>query len=251
MLISPAYAQARRRARRRRRSWASAAHRPDVRAALLHPDPPADEARQGAQADDRGAARRATRSSPPAASSAGSPRSSDAYVTARDRANTEIVVQKQRRPDAAAQGHDESHLTVTTRRDTRRTAPPRFTPSDAVRMNRYPIWVYVTVAVAVVLGLLYTLPNFFGESPAVQVSSAQATLKVDTATLGARRGGAQEGGHRRHRRPPRRRRRQGALRRHRHPAQGEGRPRARRSTPTRRTRRTRSRSTCCPSSPPG
>jgi preprotein translocase subunit SecD len=51
-------------------------------------------------------------------------------------------------------------------------------------VNRYPIWVYVTVAVAVVLGLLYTLPNFFGESPAVQVSSARATLKVDTATLG-------------------------------------------------------------------
>ena len=51
-------------------------------------------------------------------------------------------------------------------------------------MNRYPLWVYVTVAVAVVLGLLYTLPNFYGESPAVQVSSARATLKVDTATLG-------------------------------------------------------------------
>jgi preprotein translocase subunit SecD len=51
-------------------------------------------------------------------------------------------------------------------------------------VNRYPVWVYVTVAVAVVLGLLYTLPNFFGESPAVQVSSARATLKVDTATLG-------------------------------------------------------------------
>jgi preprotein translocase subunit SecD len=50
-------------------------------------------------------------------------------------------------------------------------------------MNRYPLWVYVTVAVAVVIGLLYTLPNFFGESPAVQVSSAKATLRVDTATL--------------------------------------------------------------------
>ena len=50
-------------------------------------------------------------------------------------------------------------------------------------MNRYPLWVYVTVAVAVVLGLLYTLPNFFGESPAVQVSSSRATLKIDTATL--------------------------------------------------------------------
>jgi preprotein translocase subunit SecD len=51
-------------------------------------------------------------------------------------------------------------------------------------MNRFPIWVYVTVAVAVVLGALYTLPNFFGEVPAVQVSSARATVRVDTATLG-------------------------------------------------------------------
>jgi len=50
-------------------------------------------------------------------------------------------------------------------------------------MNRYPLWVYVTVAVAIVLGFLYTLPNFFGESPAVQVSSAKATLKVDQGTL--------------------------------------------------------------------
>jgi preprotein translocase subunit SecD len=50
-------------------------------------------------------------------------------------------------------------------------------------MNRYPSWVYATVAVAVVLGFLYTLPNFFGESPAVQVSSSRATLKVDAATL--------------------------------------------------------------------
>ena len=50
-------------------------------------------------------------------------------------------------------------------------------------MNRYPLWKYLTVLIAVVIGLLYTLPNFFGESPAVQVSSAKATLKIDTATL--------------------------------------------------------------------
>jgi preprotein translocase subunit SecD len=50
-------------------------------------------------------------------------------------------------------------------------------------MNRYPVWVYVTVAVALVLGLLYTLPNFFGEAPAVQVSSARATIKVDASML--------------------------------------------------------------------
>ncbi|MGO3743440.1 protein translocase subunit SecD [Kerstersia sp.] len=50
-------------------------------------------------------------------------------------------------------------------------------------MNRYPIWKYITVAVALVIGLLYTLPNFFGESPAVQISSARATLRVDQGTL--------------------------------------------------------------------
>jgi preprotein translocase subunit SecD len=51
-------------------------------------------------------------------------------------------------------------------------------------MNRYPLWVYVTIGVALLLGALYTVPNFFGEAPAVQVSSARATLKVDNATLG-------------------------------------------------------------------
>ncbi|MBI2277511.1 MAG: protein translocase subunit SecD [Dechloromonas sp.] len=46
-------------------------------------------------------------------------------------------------------------------------------------MNRYPLWKYIIVALALVLGFVYTLPNFFGESPAVQVSSAKATIKVD------------------------------------------------------------------------
>ena len=50
-------------------------------------------------------------------------------------------------------------------------------------MNRYPLWKYLIVAFALALGLVYTLPNFFGESPAVQVSSAKATLKIDTKTL--------------------------------------------------------------------
>ncbi len=50
-------------------------------------------------------------------------------------------------------------------------------------MNRYPLWKYITVVVALLIGLIYTLPNFFGESPAVQVSSGKATLKVDTKTL--------------------------------------------------------------------
>jgi len=51
-------------------------------------------------------------------------------------------------------------------------------------MNRYPSWVYITVAVALAIGLLYTLPNFFGEAPAVQVSPARATAKADVGVLG-------------------------------------------------------------------
>jgi preprotein translocase subunit SecD len=50
-------------------------------------------------------------------------------------------------------------------------------------MNRYPLWKYIIVALALVIGFIYTLPNFFGESPAVQLSSVKATIKVDARTL--------------------------------------------------------------------
>ncbi|NYT22775.1 protein translocase subunit SecD [Alcaligenaceae bacterium] len=50
-------------------------------------------------------------------------------------------------------------------------------------MNRYPLWKYLTVAVALIIGLLYTLPNFFGESPAVQIAPAKSTVKVDVSML--------------------------------------------------------------------
>jgi preprotein translocase subunit SecD len=50
-------------------------------------------------------------------------------------------------------------------------------------MNRYPLWKYVVMLVALAIGILYTLPNFFGETPAVQVSSGKATVKLDSSTL--------------------------------------------------------------------
>ncbi|WP_119964299.1 protein translocase subunit SecD [Simplicispira lacusdiani] len=50
-------------------------------------------------------------------------------------------------------------------------------------MNRYPVWKYAILVIALLVGVLYTLPNFFGEAPAVQVSSAKATVKVDSAVL--------------------------------------------------------------------
>ncbi|HEU4708298.1 MAG TPA: protein translocase subunit SecD, partial [Methylophilaceae bacterium] len=51
-------------------------------------------------------------------------------------------------------------------------------------MNRYPLWKNLIVLVALVLGILYSLPNLYGESPAVQVTSAKSTVKVDSALLG-------------------------------------------------------------------
>ncbi|MAK55895.1 MAG: protein translocase subunit SecD [Pusillimonas sp.] len=51
-------------------------------------------------------------------------------------------------------------------------------------MNRYPLWKYLIVLVAVVIGLLYTLPNFFGESPAVQIAPAKTAVKVEANMLG-------------------------------------------------------------------
>jgi preprotein translocase subunit SecD len=48
-------------------------------------------------------------------------------------------------------------------------------------MNRYPVWKYAVVVIVLLVGLVYALPNFFGEAPAVQVSSAKAAGKIDAA----------------------------------------------------------------------
>ncbi len=50
-------------------------------------------------------------------------------------------------------------------------------------MNRYPWWKYAILGLALVVGLLYTLPNLYGEAPAVQVSSGKATLKIDSSMV--------------------------------------------------------------------
>ncbi len=52
-------------------------------------------------------------------------------------------------------------------------------------MNRYPVWKYIVIAVAILLGALYTAPNYFGESPAVQVTSGKSTVKM-TSDMEAR-----------------------------------------------------------------
>ena len=50
-------------------------------------------------------------------------------------------------------------------------------------MNRYPLWKYALIFLILLAGLIYTLPNFYGESPAVQVSPLRASLKADAALL--------------------------------------------------------------------
>ncbi|MFL6711133.1 MAG: SecDF P1 head subdomain-containing protein, partial [Massilia sp.] len=49
-------------------------------------------------------------------------------------------------------------------------------------MNRYPLWKYILIAVALLLGALYTAPNYFGESPALQVTTGKATVKINSDT---------------------------------------------------------------------
>lgn len=48
-------------------------------------------------------------------------------------------------------------------------------------MNRYPVWKYAILVIVLLVGTLYTLPNFFGEAPAVQVSAVKSSVKVDAA----------------------------------------------------------------------
>ena len=50
-------------------------------------------------------------------------------------------------------------------------------------MNRYPAWKYILIAIALVVGIFYTLPNFFPEVPAVQVSTSKSSVKIDAGTL--------------------------------------------------------------------
>ena len=50
-------------------------------------------------------------------------------------------------------------------------------------MNRYPLWKYLLMLAAFCAALLYTLPNFFGEAPAVQISAVRSSAKVDNVLM--------------------------------------------------------------------
>jgi preprotein translocase subunit SecD len=51
-------------------------------------------------------------------------------------------------------------------------------------MNRYPLWKYILIVIVLLFGAVYTLPNFFGESPALQITSGKATVKVTSDVVG-------------------------------------------------------------------
>ncbi len=50
-------------------------------------------------------------------------------------------------------------------------------------MNRYPWWKYAMLGIVLLIGLLYSVPNLYGEAPAVQVSGGKSTVKVDIAMV--------------------------------------------------------------------
>ncbi len=50
-------------------------------------------------------------------------------------------------------------------------------------MTKYPLWKYLIITFAIVIGLIYTIPNFYGEVPAVQISSTRTSIQIDTTTL--------------------------------------------------------------------
>ena len=50
-------------------------------------------------------------------------------------------------------------------------------------MNRFPLWKYLLIGLTLIVSFLYTLPNFFGEVPAVQISPLKSTEKADEALL--------------------------------------------------------------------
>jgi preprotein translocase subunit SecD len=45
-------------------------------------------------------------------------------------------------------------------------------------MNRYPLWKYLLLLVVLVVGLLYALPNLYGEDPAIQISKRDGAVST-------------------------------------------------------------------------
>ena len=49
-------------------------------------------------------------------------------------------------------------------------------------MNRYPLWKYLLIAFTIVLAVIYTLPNLYGVTPAIQISTNRQSITIDSNT---------------------------------------------------------------------
>ncbi|PSH11937.1 protein translocase subunit SecD [Yersinia pseudotuberculosis] len=53
-------------------------------------------------------------------------------------------------------------------------------------LNRYPLWKYLMLIVVIFVGLLYALPNLYGEDPAVQITGARGIAASETTLVQVR-----------------------------------------------------------------
>lgn len=50
-------------------------------------------------------------------------------------------------------------------------------------LNRYPLWKYLLIAMIVVLGFVYSLPNLYPDDPAIQISGASSSTQLEQSVL--------------------------------------------------------------------
>ncbi|MEG3053892.1 MAG: protein translocase subunit SecD, partial [Hafnia sp.] len=53
-------------------------------------------------------------------------------------------------------------------------------------LNRYPLWKYIMLILVIAIGLLYALPNLYGEDPAVQITGARGVAASETTLVQVR-----------------------------------------------------------------
>lgn len=50
-------------------------------------------------------------------------------------------------------------------------------------LNKYPLWKYLLILAVLAIGLVYSAPNLYPDDPAIQLTGASTTLKVDQPAL--------------------------------------------------------------------
>lgn len=58
-----------------------------------------------------------------------------------------------------------------------------FLTTNTAVLNRYPLWKYLMLLFALILGLIYALPNLYGEDPAIQVTGKRGTTANESTLV--------------------------------------------------------------------